>query len=166
MRLDSGLPASTEAMTAVVVSVSAFGCRFSIKPPIPVLMKLREMPSTRRARRIFSEAKSSGAPRRSSSIAAKLASEITASRRNSARRSVGVTAFSAASRTARSAAARMRAAGIVPSCQSSTCASRTDAAVTAGKRRIRAASRRASSRGRAVLRRIRVCTSFIPSIPS
>ena len=167
MRLDSGFPASTEAITAVVVSVSAFGCRSSIRPPMPVLMKLREITSTSSERSTFTEAKSSGAPRRSSSIAAKLASEITASRRNSASRSVGVTAFSAAARKARSAAVRTRAVGSIPTCQRSTHFSWADTATTAGKRRRRAASCCASSRGNAAERRIRLCiTRVIPSIPS
>ena len=124
------------------------------------------MPSTSRERRILTVPKTSGAPRRRSSIAANPASEITASRRNSAICSVGVTAFSAASRTARSAAAQMRADGIAPSCQRSIRPSRTDAAATAGKRRMRAARCSASARGRSAYRRIRVCVSFIPSILS
>ena len=117
MRLDSGLPASTEAMTAVVVSVSAFGSRSRTRPSTPVLMNLREMATTSRARRTFIDANISGAVRFNISIAAKLAREISASRRNSASRCAGVTDASSAARTARETAARTRSAGRRPSCQ-------------------------------------------------
>ena len=125
-----GVEASTDAMTAVAVSVSALSaCSFS-GPRMPFVMNFRARNTVRRLRAIFVATKSSGDVLRRICTAAKPASDTSASRRYSARRSAGVTAASCAACTTAMICCWISRAGNVPVYQIRTCFSSTSTAFT------------------------------------